>query len=38
MGGRVVAVQGFANWLGVQLLRVSPRFLVRRLVAWVNST
>jgi short-subunit dehydrogenase len=37
MGGRVIAIQGVLNWFGVQMLRVSPRALVRRLVAWVNS-
>jgi short-subunit dehydrogenase len=38
MRGRAVTVQGVTNWIGVQLLRISPRFLVRRIVAWVNST
>jgi short-subunit dehydrogenase len=37
MSGRVVAIQGVMNWIGVQLLRVSPRALVRKLVSWVNS-
>jgi uncharacterized protein len=37
MAHRVVAVQGFVNWIGVQLLRLSPRAVVRALVAWVNS-
>jgi short-subunit dehydrogenase len=36
--GQVVAVHGFMNWMGVQVLRLSPRVLVRRFVAWVNST
>lgn len=35
---QAVAVHGFMNWMGVQLLRLSPRALVRRFVAWVNST
>jgi short-subunit dehydrogenase len=35
--GRVVAIHGFMNWMGVQMLRLSPRTLIRRLVAWVNS-
>jgi short-subunit dehydrogenase len=35
---QVVAVHGFMNWMGVQVLRLSPRAAVRRLVAWVNST
>ncbi len=38
MSGRVVAVHGAMNWMGVQVLRVSPRIAVRRLVGWVNST
>jgi short-subunit dehydrogenase len=35
--GRVVAIQGVMNWLVVQSVRVSPRFLVRRLAGWINS-
>jgi len=37
MKRRVVFVPGTSNWLGVQLLRVSPRALVRKVAAWVNS-
>ena len=36
-GGRVVAVQGILNKLLVQSLRISPRALVRRIAAWINS-
>jgi hypothetical protein len=38
MRGSVIAVDSFMNWLGVQMLRISPRALVRRFVSWVNST
>jgi short-subunit dehydrogenase len=38
MRGRVVAIHGVMNWVGVQLLRVAPRMAVRRLTGWVNST
>jgi short-subunit dehydrogenase len=34
--GRVLVVHGFMNWLGTELLRVSPRALVRALVAMLN--
>jgi uncharacterized protein len=34
--GRVLVIHGFLNWLGVELLRVSPRALVRALVASLN--
>jgi uncharacterized protein len=37
MKRKVLVVPGLANWLGVQLLRLSPRALVRRFTAWVNS-
>ena len=37
VGGRILAIYGFANLMGVQMLRVSPRALVRRMVAWANS-
>jgi len=37
MKGKVLAIHGFRNWLGVQLVRLSPRLLVRKVVAWVNS-
>jgi short-subunit dehydrogenase len=36
--GRVVAVHGLLNWLGIESLRFSPRALVRRLVRVLNST
>jgi len=35
--GQVVAVQGFTNWLLTQSLRLSPRFAVRAIAAWINS-
>jgi short-subunit dehydrogenase len=37
MKRRVLVIAGATNWLGVQLLRVSPRALVRKVAAWVNS-
>jgi hypothetical protein len=37
LGGRILAIYGFANLMGVQMLRISPRALVRRMVAWANS-
>jgi short-subunit dehydrogenase len=37
MKRRVLVISGATNWLGVQLLRVSPRALVRKVAAWVNS-
>lgn len=37
MKRRVLVISGATNWLGVQLLRVSPRSLVRKVAAWVNS-
>lgn len=35
--GKVVAIPGWMNWLGAVSLRFTPRFIVRRLVAWINS-
>jgi short-subunit dehydrogenase len=35
--GRVLAVHGWLNWLTMQSLRVSPRAVVRRLVAFING-
>jgi short-subunit dehydrogenase len=37
MKRRVLVISGTTNWLGVQLLRLSPRALVRKVAAWVNS-
>jgi short-subunit dehydrogenase len=34
--GRAVAVHGFLNWLGVQLLRISPRAAIRAVTAALN--
>ena len=34
--GRAVVVHGFPNWLGVQLLRISPRAAVRWVTAALN--
>jgi hypothetical protein len=34
--GRALVVHGFANRLGVALLRVSWRSLTRRIVGWLN--
>ena len=36
--GRVLVIHGFLNWLGVELLRVGPRAVVRALVAALNRT
>jgi short-subunit dehydrogenase len=35
--GQVVAVHGPVNKLGAFGLRFSPRFAVRRMVAWINT-
>jgi uncharacterized protein len=35
--GRVLSVHGLVHWLSMQSLRVSPRAVVRRVVAWVNG-
>jgi short-subunit dehydrogenase len=35
--GRAVVVHGFLNWLGVQLLRISPRAAVRWVTAALNQ-
>jgi short-subunit dehydrogenase len=37
MGGDVVAVHGFINWVGVQAVRLSPRSVVRALAASLNK-
>jgi short-subunit dehydrogenase len=37
IGGQILAIYGFANQMGVQMLRISPRALIRRVVAWANS-
>ncbi len=37
MKGRVLAVHGAANWLGMEALRLSPRALVRSLPASLNQ-
>jgi short-subunit dehydrogenase len=37
LGGQILAIYGFSNFVGVQMLRISPRALVRRVVAWANS-
>jgi hypothetical protein len=37
MKRRVLSISGSTNWLGVQLLRLAPRALVRKVAAWVNS-
>ncbi len=38
MAGRPIVVHGVRNWLGVQLLRVSPRAAVRAVAAALNPT
>ncbi len=35
MRGRSLRVSGVLNWIGVQLVRIAPRFLVRRASSWV---
>lgn len=35
--GRVLAIHGFANWVGMESVRVAPRVVVRRIAAWVNG-
>jgi short-subunit dehydrogenase len=37
MEGEVLAVHGLMNWLGFQGLRVSPRAVIRNMVAAINS-
>ena len=37
MRGDVIAIPGLKNKLGLQVLRVSPRFLVRRVTALLNT-
>jgi hypothetical protein len=38
MGGKAVAVPGLLNRLLAQSVRLSPRFLVRRIAGWLNAT
>jgi short-subunit dehydrogenase len=38
MGGKAVAVPGLLNRLLAQSVRISPRFLVRRIAGWLNAT
>ena len=38
MKGKVLKIQGFMNWISVQVLRVSPRSVVRSFVGWINAT
>lgn len=38
MKGKVVAIQGFMNWLSVFSVRFGPRALVRKIARWMNQT
>lgn len=38
MRGKVVAIEGFVNWLAAFSLRFSPRALVRKITRWLNQT
>ncbi len=38
MFGRVMVIAGFMNWVQVQLLRVSPRVVVRKIAAFLNQS
>lgn len=38
LGGRVVVVHGLLNWVAIQLVRISPRAVVRRVVGYLNSS
>lgn len=35
--GKAVVVSGWMNWLMVQSIRISPRFVIRKVVSWLNS-
>ena len=37
MNGRSVVIPGLRNWLMTQSLRISPRFLVTRVVRWIQD-
>lgn len=37
MAGRVVAIHGIMNWLIVQSIRISPRWAIRAIGAWLNK-
>jgi short-subunit dehydrogenase len=37
MKGRVLAIHGFLNWLGVVVVRFSPRAIVRTIAATLNQ-
>lgn len=38
MKGKVVAIEGFTNWLGAFVIRLSPRSWVRKITRWLNQT
>jgi len=38
MKGKVVAIEGFMNWLAAFSVRFSPRGLVRKITRWMNQT
>ena len=38
MKGKVVAIEGFMNWLTAFSVRFSPRALVRKIARWMNQT
>ncbi len=38
MKGKVVAIQGFVNWLGAFSVRFSPRSWIRKIARWLNQS
>lgn len=38
MKGKVVAIEGFVNWLVAFSIRLSPRALVRKIARWLNRS
>lgn len=38
MKGKVIAIEGFVNWLAAFSVRFSPRAMVRKLARWLNGS
>jgi short-subunit dehydrogenase len=38
MKGKVVAIEGFMNWLAAFAVRFAPRALVRKIARWLNQS
>jgi len=38
MKGKVVAIEGFMNWLSAFTVRLGPRAVVRKIAQWLNQT